>query len=258
MTQLREPGSNTVRLVAEAARLMAGAVRLMAEAAGPVVQTVWPGGCPGCGDPRGPVCPACTRRLTGGPLVWRQLGDGTPCVASTRYLGPVRALVLAAKEGGRRDVRHVLAHALARALVAVAWGESRQRAALLVVTPPSAMTTRWRRRGDPVADLARRAANLVRRSGAQVRTPGLLRHRRRVVDQAGLGADGRWANVSGAFAVRGDRLARLSGTGWLAAADAIVVDDVVTTAATASETVAVLRAAGVRVIGVAAVAAARG
>ena len=226
----------------------------MARALAPMVQTVWPGDCPGCGAPLGPVCPACTEQLIGVPMVRRQLSDATPWVASTTYRGAVRALVMAAKEGGRRDVRHVLAHALARALVDAAWNEARQRPVLWVLTPPSAVSARWRRRGDPVADLARRAALLVRRSGAAVRAPVLVHHRRRVLDQAGLGAGGRWANVSGAFAVGRAEMSWLSYTGGLHEVDAVVVDDVITTGATASETVAVLRAAGVRVIGVAVVA----
>jgi len=215
--------------------------------------TVWPGACPGCGDRRGPVCEACSHRLSGGPLRRRLLPDGTPCVASTGYAGPVRALVLAAKEGARRDVRDVLAHALSRALIEVAWGEARQANVLLVVTPPSGASTRWRRRGDPVADLAGSAAALLRRSGATVVEPALLRRGRPVVDQAGLSAAGRWANVSGAFEVSPRRL---PGAGRPGDADAVVVDDVVTTGATASEAVGALRAAGVRVIGVAAVASA--
>lgn len=218
---------------------------------------VWPGHCPGCGDLRGPVCRACVQLLTGGPLRHRTLGDGTLCVTSAAYGGAVRSLVLAAKEGGRRDVREVLALALARALVEVAWGPARSRPALLVAWPPTAASARWRRRGDPVGELAGRAAARLRSAGADVHAVDALRRRRRASDQSGLGAAARWANVGGAFAVRPRALSQLSVSGLAQRADVVLVDDVVTTGATAAESVAALRATGLRVVAVAAVAGAR-
>ena len=99
-----------------------------------------------------------------------------------------------------------------------------------------------------VALLAAVASRRLRARGRPVRAVRLLRQRRGVSDQAGLGARGRAANVAGAFAVR--RPLR----GVPAGAGVVVVDDVVTTGASAAEAVRVLRAHGVVVLGVAAVA----
>jgi predicted amidophosphoribosyltransferase len=82
-----------------------------------------------------------------------------------------------------------------------------------------------------------------------VRVVRALRQRRRVSDQAGLGARGRAANVAGAFAVRRPLLG-----GLRAGARVVVVDDVVTTGASAAEAVRVLRAHGAVVLGVSAIA----
>ena len=66
-----------------------------------------------------------------------------------------------------------------------------------------------------------------------------LTHAREVADQAGLCVDARRANLSKAFAVRRPAVAHL-----VAGQCVIVVDDIVTTGATAAEAVRALAAAG--------------
>jgi len=100
-----------------------------------------------------------------------------------------------------------------------------------------------------VALLTSVASRRLRARGRPVRLARLLRQRRRVSDQAGLGARGRAANVSGAFAVRRPVLGGLS-----PGARVVVVDDVVTTGASAAEAVRILRQSGAVVLGVAAIA----
>jgi predicted amidophosphoribosyltransferase len=73
-----------------------------------------------------------------------------------------------------------------------------------------------------------------------------LYQRRRVADQAGLGAAARRANLAGALGVRRTSQSRLGG------AVVVLVDDIVTTGATAAEACSVLAEHGARVVGVAA------
>jgi predicted amidophosphoribosyltransferase len=184
-----------------------------------------PGPCPGCGDPEGPVCPGCRALLLGPPPPWRELRSG-PCRASARYGPRVRRLVLAAKEGGRADVRAVLAVALARAAVDVGWSPGRRSAGLVLVPPPTGAAVRRRRRGDPVGQLALLAAERLAGAGTDaVAATRVLARRRPVADQTGRDAAARRDNVHGAFrAVHGPATPPR---------DVVVVDDVVTTGATA-------------------------
>ncbi|MFH9425933.1 ComF family protein [Streptomyces sp. NPDC017529] len=95
------------------------------------------------------------------------------------------------------------------------------------------------------------AARDLRRDGVPVRVLAVLRQRRTVVDQAGLSARQRLANVSGALTV-------VAGAGRpLAAAPVVLVDDLMTTGASLAEAARAVRAAGGKVVGAAVVAAPR-
>jgi predicted amidophosphoribosyltransferase len=151
----------------------------------------------------------------------------------------------------------VLARPLAAAVLAtldVAAGGTGAAAdrVLLVPVPSSARACRTRG-ADVGALLAARAARDVRRSGGAVRVARVLRQRRRVTDQAGLGAGARSRNVEGAFAVRRG-LAGAPGRRLPPGVAVLVVDDVVTTGASAAEACRALEAAGAVVLGVAAIA----
>ncbi|WP_019729668.1 phosphoribosyltransferase family protein, partial [Mycobacterium avium] len=98
---------------------------------------------------------------------------------------------------------------------------------------------------DPVTRLARAA---VARH-PDIAVASVLRIRALTRDSVGLGTAERERNIAGRVVLRG-RPAPLPG------ADVLVVDDVVTTGATARESVRVLHAAGARVAAVLAIAAA--
>jgi ComF family protein len=100
---------------------------------------------------------------------------------------------------------------------------------------------RERERGFNQAELI--AERLGERSGIRVRPRWLVRLRATAA-QSDLTAEARRANVAGAFAASSS----------VAGRHVVVVDDVVTTGATAAECARVLRLAGARRVGVVAVA----
>lgn len=202
--------------------------------------------CATCPARGGPLCPDCTEGLVGaffrdGPVRVRPspAPPGLPVVhAAGAYAATLAAAIAAYKDADRRDLRPLLALPLAAAVTA-AIAESGWPGAVLVPTPTSRGARRVR--GDaPVTDLARAAGRLV---GLETRL--LLRVRRPVADQAGLGADQRRANLAGSMALRSARAPT---------APVVVIDDVLTSGATLAEAVRVLRAAGVDAVAAAVLA----
>jgi predicted amidophosphoribosyltransferase len=217
---------------------------------------VLPVECPGCGRPDTSLCPACRRPLAATPVEVAAADVAVPVHACAPYLGPVPRTVVAWKDRGRLDLTRSLGAALAAAveasLDAARAGPLRTGGGLrpvLLVPVPSAPGATRARGADVVALLAAVASRRLRARGRPVRAVRLLRQCRRVSDQAGLGARGRAANVAGAFAVRRPLLRGLP-TG----AAVVVVDDVVTTGASAAEAARVLRRQGLVVLGVATIA----
>jgi predicted amidophosphoribosyltransferase len=168
-------------------------------------------------------------------------------MAAGEYAGALRALVVAHKERQALALARPLGEVLAcvvRDLAAVA---APSGAPVALVPVPSRPAVVRRRGHDPMLRTARVAAARLRRTGTAASVRRLLVPAGRVADQAGLDAEARAANLAGAFRAR------------CRAADAllVVVDDVITTGATAREAQRALEAAGHRVAGVAAVAATR-
>jgi len=206
--------------------------------------------CAVCARPGRALCPRCRADLpSSGMPVWP-----TPCppglvlpMAAGEYAGPLGALVVAHKEHQ--------ALALARPLGEVLAGVVRDLAGTVLpagepvglVPVPSRPVVVRRRGHDPMLRTARVAAARLRRTGIPASVRRLLVPTGPVDDQAGLGAEARAANLAGAFRARPRR----------AAVVLVVVDDVITTGATAREAQRALEAAGHPVAGVAAVAATR-
>lgn len=156
-------------------------------------------------------------------------------VAATGYDGVVRELVVGLKEHRRFAVARPLSHLLAASLTAVLTELDLVQAPVTLVPMPSTPAAVRSRGHDAVATLARRAAHVLRRHGVDVCVSPALRSGRRVLDQAGLGADERARNLAGGLALR-----RFAADDPLLLRRVVVVDDVVTTGSSAAEAVRVL------------------
>ncbi|MET9857381.1 hypothetical protein ABZY57_31180, partial [Streptomyces sp. NPDC006450] len=97
---------------------------------------------------------------------------------------------------------------------------------------------------DPARRIALAASARMRREGVPARVTPVLRLRRAVADQAGLGAAQRRENLAGALEARPG-----AGRVMAGAARIVLVDDLVTTGSTLVEAARALRAAGIGVPG---------
>ena len=189
------------------------------------------------GLPGGMRCASCRRRpLACAPVL--HLGDyrAAPEADEPDRSGALRAWLLSLKHGGRRDLVEPLAVAVARR-VRRADVEWRGR---LLVPVPAHWTRRLERGRDQAGDLAE---SIGAHLGLEVAR--ILVRRRATPPQGAPGSRSRLANVRGAFAVRGRSAA---------GRDVWLVDDVVTSGATASECARVLRGASARTVGILCVA----
>lgn len=208
------------------------------------------GSCAACGRPGRALCRPCADGLPGGAsLAWPTpvpSGLVTP-VAAGEYADALEALVNAHKEQQVFALARPLGDLLAGAVRHLLEARGTAGPVLLVPVPSRAATVR-RRGHDPMLRVSRRAAARLRRTGVEVLVARLLRHTRRVADQAGLGAADRAENLAGAF-----RCVRLPARRL----PVVVVDDVITTGATAREAQRALEAVGLEVVGIATMAATR-
>ena len=217
---------------------------------------VLPRPCPGCGGAAS-WCAGCAATLDVRPrlvLLPEQTLDAAaglalpPVRAIARYAGPVRAAILAGKERGRTDLPGLLGVALGRALL-------RLRAMGVlpgdcwIVPAPSRRSAARRRGGDPVTAMAVAAATTMAAAGVAAGVAPCLHTGGRARDSVGLDAAGRVANLAG-------RIRFSDSAGPPGGAPVVLVDDVVTTGATLLASVTALRAQGVEVTGLLALAAA--
>ena len=207
-----------------------------------MLDLVLPLECGGCGARSTRWCAACAKELAVRPdephLVSPRVDPGVPVFSLGRYAGARREAIVAVKEHGRADLVAPLAVALRAGLAQLlTWG-----VVDIPLTVVPAPTRRWaarRRGGDPVARVA--VAATARRRGLNV--VQALRTRALVADSVGLSSAARQRNIAGR--VRAVRPV---------AGEVLVVDDIVTTGATACESVRVLQTAGATVVAVLAVA----
>ncbi|MFI5639826.1 ComF family protein [Streptomyces goshikiensis] len=227
---------------------------------------VLPVGCAGCGAGREPLCGGCRAALSGagaGCVRPAAAPAGLPAVyAAAAYGGAVRGVVLAHKERGALPLAGALGTALAAAVRTAAPGCAGE----LVLVPVPSARSRVRARGhDPGRRIALAASARLRRAGVPARVAPVLRLRRAVADQAGLGARERRANLAGALEVSrggvellatGAAVAPAGRPGGLGGPRIVLVDDVVTTGASLAEAARAVRAAGLGPVAAAAVVAA--
>ena len=211
------------------------------------------GSCVGCARPGRLLCGGCRAALpvtahTAWPIP-APPGLVRP-VAAAAYDGTVKQLVLGLKE--RRLLG--LAGPLAGLLALSVREATRGVAGPVVLVPVPSRPASVRERGlDSTGVVTGRAARLLRREGSPVAAVRLLRMRPGVVDQAGLDAAQRAANLAGSMTCPSPALRRLARRHPRALV--VVCDDVVTTGSTAREAQRALEAVGLRVVAVAAVAA---
>jgi predicted amidophosphoribosyltransferase len=210
-----------------------------------VLDLVLPLACGGCGAPSTRWCDACATELVVKPdephLISPRVDPQAPVFALGRYTGARRQAILAVKEHGRGDLVAPLAQALAVGVHRLlSWGII--ETPLTIVPAPTRRSVARRRGGDPVTRLA--AAAIARHPDVAV--VAALRMKALTRDSVGLGTGERERNVAGRVLLRGRR----------PRTEVLLVDDIVTTGATAGESIRILSAAGVRVTAVLAIAAA--
>lgn len=164
------------------------------------------------------LCPACRAH----PAPWGQAR------AALRYDGRAKRLVLPFKHADRPDLAKALAPMMARA------GAALLRRAELIVPVPLHRRRLFARRYNQAALLAQALARIA---GVPA-VPDLLCRTRATVSLGELGATARAEAVAGAFAVRPSRAGRLAGRRVL------LVDDVMTSGATAAGCTEMLLSAG--------------
>ncbi|KJQ53698.1 ComF family protein [Microbacterium sp. SA39] len=185
--------------------------------------------CAGCDEPGQLLCTACRAQLVPRPLRERTPG-GLELRAALAYEGVAARCIRRLKGDGETLLARPLGAALSSVLSPVV-------APSTWIVPVPTSRGAFRRRGYRVPEL------LIRRAGeCPQRVLSLVR---RSADQRGLGARARAQNVHGAMR------ARAEGDG----AEAILVDDVVTTGATLDEAARALHVAGFTVVCAVALAA---
>lgn len=222
---------------------------------GAAANAIWPPQCPSCGervDSQGPLCISCWSQVhflvepqcccCGVPFEYAQ-PVGAECLrcltrrpvyraakSAMRYDDFSKALILRFKYGDRQDIARILADWMTRA------GDNLLRDADLIMPVPLHWSRLFARRFNQSAILGKRIAA----SRDLVFDPTALRRVRRTPSQGAMKFKQRQRNVRGAFAVQNKAVPNVKDKGI------ILVDDVLTTGATAENCAKTLLEAGAR------------
>lgn len=211
------------------------------------------GSCLGCSAPGRLLCRDCSATLPSGARpCWptpSPPGLAAPW-ATAEYDGVVRNLVVGHKEHRLLALGDPLGRLLAHAVAAAA-----PSGPVVLVPVPSRRRSVRARGHDPTHALTLRAAGPLRARGLDVVVLRMLVPRAGILDQAGLDAGERAANLAGSLWCPVAALRRLRGVRLRASV--VVCDDVITTGSTAREAQRALESVGLPVAAIAAVAATR-
>lgn len=212
--------------------------------------------CLGCERPGSLACTSCLQQFPNAARLVRPkpcpagLAD---CFSTTTYGGMAQEMILWHKERRALRLQRPLGQLLSISVATLL--ERRQvvsEVRVVLVAAPSNPAVVRARGHDPVAAICRRAAVRLRASGHPVQVVPLLRQRFRILDQSGLTASQRQANLCDSIAVSQVSLSALSR--MTTPITCVVCDDILTTGATARECQRALEDAGLPVLGIATVA----
>ncbi|MCK7637707.1 ComF family protein [Corynebacterium pygosceleis] len=206
-----------------------------------MLELLLPKHCAGCGAVGVTLCEPCRTAWRRIPFrVEPRVDPRVPVFALGPWGGVHRSTVLAIKERGRRDAIPEVGAVLRSAIVFLsARGELPECSGIVLSPAPTRKRAARLRGGDPVTAICRATGLTVVQ---------LVHLDASVEDSAGLDAPARRANLVGA--VRDERRRPRVDEG------VVLVDDVVTTGATATATIERLSVAGIQVTGVVALTAA--
>ncbi|TQJ02547.1 ComF family protein [Amycolatopsis cihanbeyliensis] len=212
-----------------------------------VIDLILPARCAGCGELGAACCTRCRtvwqapRPVARGPTV--EAGQVGTVYALARYTGVPRRLVLAFKERGRRDLARPLGEALAGALPYLRGPRPDAAGTWWLVPAPSRAAAARSRGGSHLLALAGCCAAAMGAAGLRAVVAPALSLARGARDAVGLDHRERAANLAGRMRLHADR-APPAGT------PLVLLDDVLTTGATARACVAALSAGGLHTTGV--------
>lgn len=200
--------------------------------------------CVGCGRPGASWCEECHEDFDRLRRVHRPVLAAGPAVyALADYAGAARRGVLAYKEQGIRELAAPFAAALVEVLPWLPAARVGPDGGWWLVSVPSRRVAARRRGGDHMARLARRCARLLSATGRPAAVAPGLRVDRSAADSVGLGVADRLANLDGRIHPRADGLPPPG-------VPVVLLDDVVTTGATAVTAARALADAGTPVAAV--------